>query len=166
LSANGSNDKRAAKIAAARALIERLCEIWPRCFFLYQRKRRPLKLGVHRDIAALDDAIAPRQLSSALRYYVGNRFYLAACREGADRIDLDGKPAGKVSAEEAANAAAILAGRNAKRQAKTNTVPVITGPKRLGLGDLKAAAKRRRQQFEMTRNSFGTNCENETREVI
>ena len=106
--------ERIERAAAARALIEKLAERWPRCFSVYEKRRRPLKLGIHHDIlAAFDGSVTPADLSNAMRYYVGNRGYLRYCREGVDRIGLDGEPAGKVSAKEAGNAVAILAGRAA-----------------------------------------------------
>ena len=46
------------------ATIELLCERFPRCFFMFERKRLPLKVGIFDDIAAqLDGAIEPRLLS-------------------------------------------------------------------------------------------------------
>jgi len=142
--------RRAAQVAAAKVMIERLCETWPRCFYLYQKRRRPLKIGVRLDIIALRPDIDGRELGIALRIYTSNYCYLkACCRAGVDRVGLGGEPAGTVSASEAANAAASLAARNAKRQAKKNTAPVITaGPKRLSLDDLRAAAARRRPQMK------------------
>jgi ProP effector len=149
LSTNGADDKRAAQIAAARAVIALLAERWPRCFFVYEKRRKPLKIGVHLDVmAALGDTVSRTQLGIGLRYYVGNHCYLKACREGADRIGLDGQPSGKVSADEAKNSAASLAGRLAKKQTKKNAPasPAIAAtPKRITLDDLRAAAARRQQ---------------------
>jgi sRNA-binding protein len=97
---NGA-DARTAKTMAAKALIAQLCETWPRCFFMYQKKRRPLKLGIHRDVLAAQPDIDVRELSIAMRIYTRNYGYLKACREGADRVGLDGEPAGTVTASEA-----------------------------------------------------------------
>jgi ProP effector len=138
-------------LAATQALIELLAEQFPRAFFVFQRRRRPLKLGIHRDIiAALDGAITPEELSAALRYYVGNACYLRACRAGAERIDLAGEAAGAVTPEESANSAAVLARRKAKDSrisvsGKAKPEPV-SSPRRIGLADLKAAALARKQQ--------------------
>jgi len=82
---NGTDDKRAVWIATAKATIELLAARWPRCFAVYQKQRKPLKLGVHRDIlAALDGAVAPRDLNNALRYYCGNHCYLKAEVRGSN----------------------------------------------------------------------------------
>jgi ProQ/FINO family len=54
------------------ATIELLAETYPRCFFIFEQRRRPLKVGIHHDIlAALDGAITPRELGIALRFYTG-----------------------------------------------------------------------------------------------
>lgn len=87
---------------AALALIGKLAERFPAAFAINPAYRRPLKLGIHHDILAqLSDTIAPRDLSAALRIYVGNRKYLKALVAGADRVDINGMPAGIVSAEHA-----------------------------------------------------------------
>ena len=53
-------------------------------------------------LAALgDDTVTPRDLSDALRVYVRNPRYLKAQATDADRIDVNGMPAGKVTAEQA-----------------------------------------------------------------
>jgi sRNA-binding protein len=65
---------------------------------VYQARRRPLKVGIHEDIvAALGDAIEPRELKAALAYYTRNVAYLRHMLHGAWRIDLAGNPAGEVS---------------------------------------------------------------------
>jgi ProQ/FINO family len=49
------------------AVIALLAELYPKCFSVYQWRRRPLKLKIHLDIqAALDGAITPAQLHRAL----------------------------------------------------------------------------------------------------
>ena len=41
-----------ADLAKARAIIELLAERWPAAFSVFERRRRPLKVGVHVDILA------------------------------------------------------------------------------------------------------------------
>jgi sRNA-binding protein len=61
-----------------------LAETWPACFFVYERRRRPLALGIHHHIlAVLDGALTPQELRRALRYHVGNTWYLRAIVAGA-----------------------------------------------------------------------------------
>ena len=129
--------KREQAIAAAIAL---LAELYPKCFSIYQGRRRPLKLGIHLDIqAGLDGAMTPAELHTALGAYCSNPAYLGHTRKGAWRLDLNGEPAGVVTAEEEAHAKARLASikaRKAKAQAPT--------ARRLSLADLKAAALARK----------------------
>jgi ProQ/FINO family len=55
---------------AVDAAIALLAETWPACFSVYERRRRPLKPGIHRDIlAALDGATTSQELRRALGLY-------------------------------------------------------------------------------------------------
>jgi ProP effector len=143
---------------AVEAVLELLAERWPACFSVYERRRRPLKIGIHHDILTMrDGVITPRELTAALRRYVHNRHYLWRMVVGASRIDLDGNPAGAVTTEEAAGAAAQLEQiltRGVRRQ--TAAVPLKMPPlempleqlppqpKRISLADLRQAAQERR----------------------
>jgi sRNA-binding protein len=63
-----SKTARRARIAA---IIELLCNRFPQTFS--RRDARPLKVGVYADVlAALGDAVQPRDLQSALRAYTSN----------------------------------------------------------------------------------------------
>jgi ProP effector len=88
--------------ANARATVALLCERFPKTFFMFELRRRPLKIGVHLDIAALLPTLSTKEIRSAMRWYTANRFYNKACVENAPRIDLDGNEVGVVSADEAA----------------------------------------------------------------
>jgi ProP effector len=141
---NEANKLRDTTVAAVIAL---LAEMFPKCFSVYQGGRRPLKLKIHLDIqAGLGGAITPTELHKALGVYCANDAYLRSSQEGAQRIDLDGNPAGIVTAEEAQHARARLAGRKAPKP--TTSEPPT--PKRLSLADLKAAALARRQSENCT----------------
>src|SRR5262245_44585986 len=133
------------------ALIALLAETFPKCFSVYQGRRRPLKLKIHLDIqATLDGAITPAEFHKALGTYCSNQAYLSHTRKGAWRLDLDGNPAGVVTADEEAHAKATLAGIKAKKEAraaaaKAAAQPTIPEPlRRLSLADLKAAALARK----------------------
>ena len=136
----------------ADAVLALLTETFPRCFSVYERRRKPLKVGIDRDILErLGGAIAPNELSSALRSYTSNRLYQLAMRDGAPRIDLDGNPAGSVTAEQAEAAWAWLRHyeqRAAQRKAEKAQAKAVEAeamkPKRLSLADLKAAALARK----------------------
>src|SRR5262249_12241240 len=140
-----------ARREAVAAAIALLAELYPKCFSIYEGRRRPLKIGIHKDIlAAVDGVITPAELHGALGFYCSNPVYLGHLRKGAWRLDLNGEPAGGVTRDEAAHAREMLAriktkkanrAMAAKAQAKAQAPPA----KRLSLADLKAAALARKQ---------------------
>src|SRR5262249_10980879 len=102
---------------AAAAAIRLLAEFYPKCFSIYEERRRPLKLNIHLDIqAALDSAITPAELHRALGTYCSNPIYLGHTRTGAWRLDLNGEPAGVVTADEEAHARETLARISTKQK--------------------------------------------------
>src|SRR5262245_35267721 len=144
---------------AATAGIALLAEFYPQCFSVYEGRRRPLKIGIHKDIlAAVNGALTPLELHRALGIYCSNPVYLSNTRSGAWRLDLDGNPAGVVTADEEAHAKATLASIRAKKEARTATAkaaaqPTIPQPpKRLSLNDLKAAALARKTSLNLHNN--------------
>jgi ProP effector len=88
--------------------IKELAAAFPAAFALDPTLVRPLKLGIRDDLYAQSD-ISHRRIAAALRSYCNSVNYLAAHTEGAERVDLAGKPAGIVTAAEAEHAR--LAGR-------------------------------------------------------
>ena len=103
-----------------------LTEAFPQTFVLEKyRPHRPLKVGIAADIPARCPAVERRVLSAALSAYARRVMYLRALVAGAARVDLDGNPAGEVTARDAEYAAAklaeILASREAKRAAAVET---------------------------------------------
>jgi ProP effector len=90
---------KTARPARISAVIKLLSDQFPQTF--NHRDPRPLKIGIHADVlTALGDAVQARDLSFALRAYTSNVGYLRALSAGASRIDLHGKPAGTVTAED------------------------------------------------------------------
>jgi sRNA-binding protein len=90
---------RREKAQQAKEMLALLCERFPNCFVLFQRRRRPLKVGVHNDIIAALPDMDRLALSIALRRYTSNPFYRQRLRADAMRIDLNGAPAGAVEAD-------------------------------------------------------------------
>jgi len=102
-----------AEIAATIVL---LAEWFPKTFFVYERRRKPLKLRIDLDLqAVLDGAVTPSELHRALQVYCGEEGYLRSTLKGAWRIDLAGNPAGTVTADEENNAKQKLAAIGTKR---------------------------------------------------
>ena len=88
------------------ALIDR----YPETFFEDPKARKPLKIGIHKDILADEgNQLASYQLTSALRWYTGALGYQLSIKAEAERIDLAGQSAGQVSAEDAKAAAEKVA---------------------------------------------------------
>ena len=101
------------------AALSRLAEQFPQTFVLEKHlPHRPLKVGIAADIRAALPDLDRRALGVALKVYTHRIVYLQAIVVGADRVDLDGNPAGQVTASEAEYAAAVLAGIMAQRVAK------------------------------------------------
>jgi ProP effector len=139
---NGNQHSRAAVYAA----LDLLCEVFPACFKQYEKRRLPLKVGIHHNIlAALAGAITPQELGLALAIYVGNKSYRSGLVAGAVRIDLNGQPAGTVTPEQAAPAPPRAP---RKVSSPAPVVPKIQAPApdgRLSLTGLRAAARARRE---------------------
>jgi ProP effector len=159
----------AAARATIGAVIRLLCDRFPQAFTGRGQPRRPLKVAIHVDlVTALDGAVRPRALKSALRAYTSKPSYLRALTAGAARVSLDGSPAGMVTSEHETAAKArlsALAKPAPTRTAEANTSPVTPvapatsapsavqpaeppgtpAPKRLSLADLREAARRRRE---------------------
>ena len=93
-----------------------LAEAYPACFDW--ERPRPLKLGIHKDLLAAGfggAGVKPAEIKRALGRYCNRARYRKTLRAGADRVDLDGQPAGAVTAEEAEAARADFAAWKAKK---------------------------------------------------
>ena len=122
-------------------ILELLCERFPRTFARDPAERPPLKRGIDRDLVARLDGLSSRTaVKRILGGYTACPEYRAKLIEGAARIDLDGNPAGAVTASEAAYA---LAPKPAKTR-PTPSTPPAPKPKRLSLDDLRRAARQRK----------------------
>jgi len=95
---------------------ERLKGLFPA---LFAGPAKPIKLRIQADIQAR----APGQftkaaLSAFLRRYTGSTSYLIALTRAAQRLDLDGQPAGEISAEHRQAAAEELTRRRSVHEAR------------------------------------------------
>jgi ProP effector len=134
------------------AAISLLAERFPKCFAVFEQRRLPLKIGIHKDILTrLDGALTPSELIAALRAYVSNGTYRRRLLEGAERIDLDGNPSGVVTATQEVDARSKIAAANgraaaARKQKAVQQPAQPAQPKRDGLSELRAAAQRRKAE--------------------
>lgn len=94
------------------ACARRLGELFPA---LFGGSPKPLKLRVHVDIQARAPGEFPKAVLAAfMRRHTGSTAYLQAVARGGARIDLDGQPAGDISAEHRQAAVDELARRRAR----------------------------------------------------
>jgi sRNA-binding protein len=87
-------------------VIRLLCELYPKSFFIDSKQRRPLKQNILADIEKLGDPqLAGFDVEAALGWYMSHIGYDMACQvAGTQRVDLDGRPVGKITASEAREA--------------------------------------------------------------
>jgi sRNA-binding protein len=92
-------------VETARVVIELLAHAFPRAFFVYERRRVPLVVGVRAEIMRrLGDAcpFTEAELGVGLSRYCHSDGYLWACSyHGRWRYDLDGAPVGEITREQA-----------------------------------------------------------------
>lgn len=117
-----------AQAARADAVISVVSRLWPKCFYIYERRRRPSMIGIKVLIAQMQPAIKAGRSSEfdiriVLRRYLGADGYLESCAIiGNPRIGLDGRPVGGVTEEHALRARELLSNRRARRRARRAAV--------------------------------------------
>src|SRR5262245_22704096 len=103
------------KRARTKAVITAWAGRFPECFAVPEARRRPLKVGIDADLlAALSGTIRRTELIRALAMYCSSDGYLERVLTGARRVDLEGKPAGVVMADDERHAKAKRAGIDRK----------------------------------------------------
>ena len=111
-------EKRDAPVDPVVVAISRLQRHFPKAFPKNPAPKVPLKLGVladlvqHAEQLQLDEA----QIKEAVKTWCDGRRYWTSMVENAPRVDLNGEPAGAVTANEARHAKR-MASRNASRNA-------------------------------------------------
>ena len=135
-------------------ILELLCERFPGTFARNPAERQPLQRGIDRALVACLGGIVSRSaLKRMLSIYTACPEYRAKLIEAAARFDLDGQPAGVVTAEEAEHALALKPAKSkpAKSEpakSEPTTPPASPAPppkpKRMSLEDLRKAARQRK----------------------
>ena len=100
---------------AALAMVEELCQRYPKTFTHEPHDVRPLARGIREAIVADAPYLPASIVSEALAIYAAWLPYMRACIADAPRIDLSGNPAGVVTEKEAMYAVQRLAARERKR---------------------------------------------------
>lgn len=163
------------KLSSNKEIIAYLVEKFPLCFSL-EGEAKPLKIGLFQDLAEAlkdDEKVSKTQLRQALRQYTSNWRYLHGCRLGAERVDLNGNPAGVLDQEQADHAAQQLAEakakfaekkaaeraanpKNNKKRPATNK-PAVKGKKPFVKKSLPKAEKIELATFDFTQAKEGVN---------
>lgn len=115
-----------------------LLERFPDCFDWADPK--PLKIGIIEDVLAsqaLGEGVGMKALRQMLAGYCSRPRYLKTLREGAARVDLQGRPAGAVSAADAESARE----RRAARKARMKALASRERPETPGAGRPQGAAR-------------------------
>ncbi|WP_445004073.1 ProQ/FINO family protein [Halomonas mongoliensis] len=100
-SAEGTDAAATTDAPSPHALLAEWYQRYPGAFF--KGHTRPLKVGIHEALAE-QEPWPEKLVRRALACYVNLPRYLKAVREGAERIGLDGKPAGQVDTKAAEHA--------------------------------------------------------------
>lgn len=108
--------KAAAKPMPQAQCLAKLSELFPA---LFTGPVKPLKLRIQADIQQRAPGVFTKaDLSSFFRRYTGATSYLTAVARGKERFDLDGQPAGELTAEHRQVATDELQRRRAAHQAQ------------------------------------------------
>jgi ProP effector len=127
-------------------VITKLAEAFPKCFFVLEYRRRPLKVGIWSDLITRV-AIPPKELAHAIGFYCRSDHYLGRMRKGAWRLDLDGNVTGEVTAEQEYQARVTLGRIKTKRakRAAAAKADQATSALKASLARLREAARQRRE---------------------
>ena len=118
-SANEAAPERAPEPASAPAPRDAAGELKQRFPALFVGAPKPLKLRIQTDIQERAPGVFTKQsLSAFFRRYTGSTSYLIAVTKAPHRYDLDGQPAGEVSAEHRQIAQDELTRRRANHEAR------------------------------------------------
>ena len=135
--------QRKKEFEANRKAMDELCELYPEAF--NPRQPKPLKIGIHEDLAA-DGKLSKTRIRRALNVYVRLRSYYACMTEGTDRVNIDGTPAGSVTAEEAGHAKEKLDTIDKRRAERNKNKPA---PKRKSKPQPNKQVKEQRMQKKL-----------------
>ena len=107
--------------------VQALAQEYPKTFFIIGERRKPLKHGIEKDIAAElakdnDHPLLDFDIADALAWYCSHIGYQKSCSvAGVNRIDLHGRPVSKVTPSEAREAEEDAADSYARMTARRQT---------------------------------------------
>ncbi|EHJ91164.1 ProQ/FINO family protein [Vreelandella boliviensis] len=152
---DSSATAEAIKAPSPHALLNQWYERYPKAF--YKGHTKPLKVGIHQELAEREEW--PNKLiRRALANYVNLPRYIKAVREGAERVDLDGQPAGKVDKEAALHASEKRGDQKEARQpkkAQPKAKPVAPKPPKEAVKQAESEKSEPRKQLSMEDKLLG-----------
>lgn len=86
-----------------------LAKTFPQTFAPKGSPKKPLKVGISKDVVERLTAHSKHRIFMAIADYCTGPSYFASCTPNAPRFDLDGNPCGTVTAEQAEHASEQLA---------------------------------------------------------
>ena len=112
------------QLAKILSVITYLQANFPKAFL--KQRLLPLKVGIGQDLVDFGvknniPELSHRRIKKVLRFYTRCPDYIKSCSEGAIRVDLDGNPAGTITAEDAQ----FIQEHQSKKS------PIIIGPKKI-----------------------------------
>lgn len=116
-----SQSEEAALTVSKSEALRMVREKWPEAFRV--SSPRPLKVGIHNEMKQTGAFPLPI-IKSALKLFTSQERYLLSIKPGRSRVDLNGKPAGKVKLKEAVNAEISLFMREQARERKNLRINV------------------------------------------
>lgn len=113
--ANQAKTKNTNPVDPVVLIIGKLQKLYPKAFPKNPAPKVPLKIGILEDLQLRSDeiGISKEDLQLAIKTWCKSSRYWQACKEGADRLDLEGNTAGAIEATGAAHAKGMV-----RKQAK------------------------------------------------
>lgn len=110
LPAKQTKPKNSAPVDPVVLIIGKLQKLYPKAFPKNPTPKVPLKIGILEDLQARSEeiGISTEDLQLAIKTWCKSSRYWQACKEGADRLDLDGNPDGVVEVTGAAHAKGMV----------------------------------------------------------
>ncbi len=108
--------------------IGRLQRHFPKAFPKNPAPKLPLKIGIHQELLAKAQELGLEEaaITDAVKTWCRGTRYWASIVEGAPRVDLEGNPAGEVTARDAGQARSLEARRKQPRKPKAEAAPAAT----------------------------------------
>lgn len=112
--AKQAKPKSATSVDPVVLIIGKLQKLYPKAFPKNPAPKVPLKIGILEDLQARSNeiGISVEDLQLAIKMWCKTSRYWQACKQGANRLDLDGNPIGIVEATGAAHAREMVRKKN------------------------------------------------------